>query len=66
MKKQCEAVIRHGPGHQSRTKCQVVGKHKVHEAVYGSYEQYAQWVGDKCYSGYFDDPPTPPMEVEDE
>jgi hypothetical protein len=27
--------VRHGPGHQSKTRCRVVGPHAVHEAVYG-------------------------------
>jgi hypothetical protein len=38
----CDAVIYHGPGHQSRTRCRVKGPHTVHEAVYGD-SQFAQW-----------------------
>ncbi len=30
--KLCEAVIHHGPGHQSTTSCQLTGKHETHEA----------------------------------
>lgn len=53
----CSAAIWHGPGHQSETKCQVTGPHKIHEAVYGSMEQTARWRGKKVFSGYFDEPP---------
>lgn len=60
--KQCEAMIWHGPGHQSKTHCQVKGEHTIHEARYGSYDQYAKWEGDKVFSGYFDDPPEFPAE----
>lgn len=54
----CSAAIWHGPGHQTETKCQAVGKHSVHEAVYGSMEQVARWLGEKVFSGCFDEPPT--------
>lgn len=54
---ECSAVIWHGPGHQSSTKCQVIGNHRVHEAVYGSMEQTAKWRGKKVFSGFFDEPP---------
>ena len=30
--KPCEAVIHHGPGHQSTTKCYLRQKHTTHEA----------------------------------
>jgi len=53
----CSAAIWHGPGHQSKTTCQVTGPHKIHEAVYGSMEQTARWRGKKVFSGYFDKPP---------
>jgi hypothetical protein len=26
----CDAVLCHGPGHQSRTRCEALGKHEVH------------------------------------
>ncbi len=54
---ECQAVIHHGPGHQSSTKCQVSGPHQVHEARYGSFDQLARWEGDKIFSGAFDEPP---------
>lgn len=54
---QCNAIICHGPGHQSRTFCQVKGKHKIHRAIYGSYNQEAKWKEDEICSGYFDESP---------
>ncbi len=54
----CNAKIHHGPGHQSITRCKLTNRgHKIHEAVYGSFDQYAQWKGLKAFSGYFDEPP---------
>jgi hypothetical protein len=58
----CNAVLYHGPGHQSKTLCQRTGVHKVHECVYGSDEQFAQWYGVKASTGAFDEPP----EIEEE
>jgi hypothetical protein len=52
----CEAVIWHGPGHQSRTRCRVEGPHDIHEAVYGG-NSFAQWRGDEATTGVFDEPP---------
>ena len=61
----CTSLLYHGPGHQSSTYCQVVGKHeirfgrKVHRAIYGSFEQEMEWIerrGKKTFTGYFDDP----------
>lgn len=57
----CIAKLGHGPGHQSTTYCEVKGKHKVHECTYGSYSQFAQWIGPTWklkFTGYFDNPPT--------
>jgi hypothetical protein len=51
----CHAEIRHGPGHQSRTRCGLKGPHEVHFAVYMGQE--ATWRGDKAYSGVLDEPP---------
>ena len=53
----CEAVIFHGPGHQSRTRCHLTGLHEIHETYYGSYDQFACWRGDEAISGFFDEPP---------
>ena len=39
----CTAHIAHGPGHQSKTYCEVRGPHEVHEATYGECEQRARW-----------------------
>lgn len=52
----CLATLWHGPGHQSSTYCQVKGPHKVHKAVYGSFEQEMEWKKKKAFTGYFDDP----------
>lgn len=54
---ECCAVLHHGPGHQSQTYCQKKGTHKVHEAVYGCYDQRATWKGMKKFTGYFDEAP---------
>jgi hypothetical protein len=56
----CSAIICHGPGHQSKTRCRLTGKHDIHETVYGSCRQFAQWRGDLVFSGYFDEPPAVP------
>lgn len=53
----CKAIIYHGPGHQSRTRCYLTGPHEVHEAEYGCYCQLARWRGDEAFTGYFDEPP---------
>lgn len=52
----CSAVLFHGPGHQSQTRCNVKGPHITHAAVYGRWDQYATWHGDKAFTGVFDDP----------
>lgn len=53
----CTAEIRHGPGHQSRTTCELKGLHDVHRAIYGSYRQEATWRGLHAYTGIADEPP---------
>ncbi len=53
----CGAVIWHGPGHQSYTRCQVKGKHKLHEAVYGPRKLLAEWYKSEAYTDPFDNPP---------
>ena len=57
----CMAKLGHGPGHMSRTYCQVKGPHKVHMCVYGRYDQVARWKGPVCkqkFTGAFDEPPS--------
>lgn len=55
---QCQAVIHHGPGHQSTTKCGVKDfPHTLHAVIYGSYREEASWYGDEVFNGYFDEPP---------
>jgi len=55
--KPCEAFIWHGPGHQSKTRCQEKGVHDIHSAVYGSMRQYAEWRGHEAHTGFFNEPP---------
>ena len=52
----CDAEVRHGPGHQSRTKCELTGRHEIHRAVYMGTE--ATWRGPYEYTGAFDEPPS--------
>ena len=54
--KSCTAILCHGPGHFSKTRCYKTGKHTTHAAYYGSYEQHMEWLGDKAFTGFFDDP----------
>jgi len=54
---ECCAVLCHGPGHQSKSYCQKKGPHKIHEAVYGCYDQRATWKGMKKFTGFFDEAP---------
>jgi hypothetical protein len=58
----CDAVLYHGPGHQSRTTCHRKGEHQIHECRYGRYEQLARWEGSEAYTGVFDEPPREPQE----
>lgn len=57
----CQAELWHGPGHQSTAHCQIKGKHVVHGAEYGCYEQYMEWRGKKACTGYFDEPTELPV-----
>ena len=54
---QCPAFIRHGPGHQSATRCQVKGPHEIHEARYGKFDLEAKWRSEVTCTGFFDDMP---------
>jgi hypothetical protein len=38
----CDAFLYHGPGHQSKSRCEVVGPHDVHRTHY-SWGQLAEW-----------------------
>ena len=53
----CCAILYHGPGHQSKTFCRKMGKHKIHECTYGRYDQGASWKGMEKCTGYFDESP---------
>jgi hypothetical protein len=52
----CEAVLHHGPGHQSRARCRLKGPHDVHETVYDG-STVAEWRGESATTGFFDEPP---------
>lgn len=52
----CNAVLCHGPGHQTKTFCQCKGKHTKHKAEYGRYNEVMEWKGMKAFTGYFDEP----------
>jgi len=56
----CKAIIRHGPGHMSKTECYLHGPHEIHEALYGSMMQLARWRGMEATTGFFDEPPYEP------
>lgn len=47
----CPAVIHHGPGHQSRTPCDVKGPHTEHHVFLwgGTHEGDYEWTGDGKY-----------------
>ena len=64
MKKQCKAVLHHGPGHQFRTHCQLTEKHTIHYCRYGCCQEEAYWKGKEKCTGYFDDPPPIPKGIE--
>lgn len=52
----CHAVIFHGPGHQSTSRCRLTGEHERHETIYGSSQTLARWTGDEGITGFFDEP----------
>jgi len=53
--KPCTATISHGPGHQSRTKCERTGPHDLHYAHVMRTE--TQWRGEHVFSGASDEFP---------
>ena len=62
----CDAIIWHGPGHMSSTRCELTDKHNIHYASYGRYGQDAYWTGKETYSGFSDEPPKLPEGMEEE
>lgn len=38
----CTAILWHGPGHQSQSRCEITGPHEVHETHYGPGD-LARW-----------------------
>ena len=64
MADECTAVIWHGPGHQSKGRCEVTGDHErtskgepVHQ--YRGPRNFYEWTGDEVHSGFFDESPDP-------
>jgi hypothetical protein len=56
----CDAVVWHGPSHQSKTHCRIREPHDIHgdhEACYGTHQQHAMWRGPQAMTGPFDEPP---------
>lgn len=51
----CSALIFHGPGHQSKSHCDISGPHILHHAS-GPHDEY-QWYGENAFSGFFDESP---------
>jgi hypothetical protein len=46
----CPAIIAHGPGHQSRTECEIRGRHEIHQAtLFGTHTGIYEWEGDDVY-----------------
>jgi hypothetical protein len=55
----CGAVIHHGGGHQSTSRCERRGPHKQHAIEsYGFY-----WSKMKAFSGYFNESPEEPEDA---
>ncbi|MBT7930201.1 hypothetical protein HN682_09930 [Candidatus Peregrinibacteria bacterium] len=52
----CKAILYHGNGHQSKTKCRVKGIHTIHNAIYGHDYEEMSWVGDEACTGFFNEP----------
>ena len=53
----CDAVLHHGPGHQSTSKCIHSGPHEIHEVDYGGRGDVAEWRGPEAFTGHNDEPP---------
>ena len=51
--RKCDAVLWHGPGHQSKAPCRLRGPHQVHEAE--TRGGTSTWRGKKAFTGYFDE-----------
>jgi len=60
----CDAVLYHGPGHQSKAICEKTGAHSIHFARYGRYETHCFWKNKEESTGFFDDPPDGQDELE--
>jgi hypothetical protein len=54
---ECRAVVFHGPGHQSRTSCEEVDPHELHEARLVVAGHTVFWRGQEAVTGPFDESP---------
>jgi hypothetical protein len=54
---QCPALACHGPGHQSKTHCEIAADepHTVHATTYGRYNQFGMWKGYEAFDPLDDD-----------
>lgn len=47
----CTAVMWHGPGHQSKTRCELHGEHTEHSVrLFGTHVGIFEWEGDEGYA----------------
>lgn len=53
---ECLALIHHGPGHQSSSRCELKGDHDVHQVAMRGRE-VMRWRGDEESTGFFDESP---------
>ena len=52
----CQAVLFHGPGHQSTARCtRAPDGHRLHQGIV--LGALVSWEGDEASTGYFDEPP---------
>jgi hypothetical protein len=53
LNKPCEVKIYHGPGHQSRSKCEAKGPHEWHYAtLFGEHTGQYEWKGGDVFADY--------------
>jgi len=51
----CAAVIHHGPGHQTTSRCERTGSHAMHQNTQTG--RLLKWVGEIGYTDAFDQNP---------
>lgn len=52
---ECPSLLHHGPGHQSKTHCELTGEHEQHRAEVMREVMY--WSGLNASTGFFDESP---------